>query len=168
MENVKDSKDGLGVEVFAVLTLLSIALTSEVSKVLALEQICSFRHGSQHFCNNIRQQNSWNNFRDLYIYKIYAAHYVWWTAVQTVFSCVVLAFLGGWSDRTVKRQVVLALPVVGVFLQIINGLLNTIFFYEIPFQLFLFLDAACGSIVGYSTVFFGFFHLPIRCNYGEE
>ncbi|CAH2107668.1 unnamed protein product [Euphydryas editha] len=83
---------------------------------------------------------------------------IWKSIIQTGLPCILIMFLGAWSDRTGKRKLCILLPIFGELATAINNLVNVYFFYEIPVQVTVFLEtfftAASG---GWVTMFLGVF-----------
>nr|XP_026485797.1 proton-coupled folate transporter-like [Vanessa tameamea]XP_026485799.1 proton-coupled folate transporter-like [Vanessa tameamea]XP_026485800.1 proton-coupled folate transporter-like [Vanessa tameamea] len=83
---------------------------------------------------------------------------IWKSIINTGLPCILIMFLGAWSDRTGKRKLCILLPIVGEIATSVNNLVNVYFFYEIPVQVTVFLEtfftAATG---GWVTMFLGVF-----------
>ncbi|XP_028169291.1 proton-coupled folate transporter-like [Ostrinia furnacalis] len=83
---------------------------------------------------------------------------IWKGIIHTALPCIIIMFLGAWSDRTGKRKICILLPVIGELLTSINNLVNVYFFYEIPVQVTVFLETLFPAITGgWVTMFLGVF-----------
>ncbi|XP_047020202.1 proton-coupled folate transporter-like [Helicoverpa zea] len=83
---------------------------------------------------------------------------IWKGVIQTALPCIIIMFLGAWSDRTGKRKIIIMLPIYGEVLTSLNNLVNVYFFYEIPVQVTVFLETLFPAITGsWVTMFLGVF-----------
>lgn len=83
---------------------------------------------------------------------------IWKSILHTALPCMIIMFLGAWSDRTGKRKLCILLPIVGEIATSINNLINVYFFYEIPVQVTVFLETIFPAITGgWVTMFLGVF-----------
>ncbi|CAG5058554.1 unnamed protein product [Parnassius apollo] len=92
------------------------------------------------------------------IQKLISSIDIWKSVINTAIPCIIIMFLGAWSDRTGKRKVCILLPIFGELATSINNLINVYFFYEIPIQVTVFLEIIFPSITGgWVTMFLGVF-----------
>lgn len=83
---------------------------------------------------------------------------IWKSVLQTVLPCIIIIFMGAWSDRTGKRKLCILLPIYGEILTSINNIINVYFFYEIPVEVTVFLETLFPAITGgWVTMFLGVF-----------
>ncbi|KAL0892465.1 hypothetical protein ABMA27_015574 [Loxostege sticticalis] len=83
---------------------------------------------------------------------------IWKSIIHTALPCIIIMFLGAWSDRTGKRKICILLPIIGELLTSISNLVNVYFFYEIPVQVTVFLETLFPAITGgWVTMFLGVF-----------
>ncbi|KPI98099.1 Proton-coupled folate transporter [Papilio xuthus] len=92
------------------------------------------------------------------VQKLISSIDIWKSVIHTSLPCILIMFLGAWSDRTGKRKICILLPIFGEFVTSINNLINVYFFYEIPVQVTVFLETIFPSITGgWVTMFLGVF-----------
>ncbi|KPJ15905.1 Proton-coupled folate transporter [Papilio machaon] len=92
------------------------------------------------------------------VQKLISSIDIWKSVIHTSLPCILIMFLGAWSDRTGKRKICILLPIFGEFVTSINNLINVYFFYEIPVQVTVFLETLFPSITGgWVTMFLGVF-----------
>ena len=83
---------------------------------------------------------------------------IWKSILHTALPCMIIMFLGAWSDRTGKRKLCILLPIIGELATSINNLINVYFFYEIPVQVTVFLETIFPAMTGgWVTMFLGVF-----------
>lgn len=59
---------------------------------------------------------------------------VWKTVVQSSLPCLLILFLGSWSDRWRRRKPCMLLPIVGEFVTSIGLIACTFWFWELPME----------------------------------
>lgn len=110
-------------------------------------------------CDALVKKTS-NNFTEYErkVQELISSIDIWKSVISTGLPCLLVMFLGSWSDRTGKRKIIILLPIYGELLTSINNLVNVYFFYEIPVQVTVFLETLFSSITGgYVTMFLGVF-----------
>ncbi|XP_068630403.1 probable peptidoglycan muropeptide transporter SLC46 [Battus philenor] len=92
------------------------------------------------------------------VQKLISSIDIWRSFIHTALPCIIIMFLGAWSDRTGKRKICILLPIFGEFVTSISNLINVYFFYEIPVQATVFMETIFPSIAGgWVTMFLGVF-----------
>lgn len=156
-ERLKNFGRHITVEPIAFMTLFSSVFAAVATQTLALEKACrvSLNLGDV-ICDSLRIQNQSNNFSayERMVQEHYSSHLMWKSALQSVLPCIVLVFIGGWSDKTGRRKVIMLIPVIGGTLQSLSNIVNVIFFYQLPLQVLIFFDVFFINIAGGSSVMF--------------
>ncbi|OWR45016.1 adenylate cyclase [Danaus plexippus plexippus] len=92
------------------------------------------------------------------VQKLISSIDIWKSIIHTALPCIIIMFLGAWSDRTGKRKIIIMLPIFGELVTSISNLINVYFFYEIPVHVTIFLETIFPSITGgWVTMFLGVF-----------
>lgn len=92
------------------------------------------------------------------VQKLISAIDIWKSVIQTLIPCVIIVFLGAWSDRTGKRKICILLPIFGEFITAISNIINVYFFYEIPVQITVLMETVFPAFTGgWVTMFLGVF-----------
>ncbi|CAH0407600.1 unnamed protein product [Chilo suppressalis] len=92
------------------------------------------------------------------VQQLIASIDIWKTIIHTGLPCLMIMFLGAWSDRTGKRKIIILLPVIGELITSISNIINVYFFYEIPVEVTVFLETVFPAITGgWVTMFLGVF-----------
>lgn len=83
---------------------------------------------------------------------------IWKGVIHTLLPCIIIMFLGSWSDRTGRRKICIFLPIFGELLTSISNIVNVYYFYEIPVHVTIFLEVFFTSVTGgWVTMFLGVF-----------
>lgn len=104
-----------------------------------------------------RESNNFSSY-EREVQKLISSIDIWKGIIQTLIPCILIMFIGAWSDRTGKRKFIILMPIFGEFITSLNNIVNVYFFYEIPVQMTVFLETifpACTG--GWVTMFLGVF-----------
>lgn len=92
------------------------------------------------------------------VQELVAGMEAWKNVILTALPSFLILFIGAWSDRTRKRKICILLPIVGDLLACVSDIFSTYFFYELPLELCMFLEAFFPAITGgWITMFMGAF-----------
>ncbi|XP_041975982.1 proton-coupled folate transporter-like [Aricia agestis] len=110
-------------------------------------------------CDALVKKNSDNyTMYEKEVQKLISSIDIWKSILSTALPCIIIMFLGAWSDRTGKRKLCILLPIFGELATSINNIVNVYFFYEIPVQVTVFLETFFPAITGgWVTMFLGVF-----------
>lgn len=144
------------VEPVAFLMLSASILAAVATQNLALEKTCRVNLNlGDAICDSLKNQDS--NSTSEYERQVqqYVAYFINWKSVITsLLPGFLLAFVGGWMDKTGRRTILMMLPVLGEILQNLSNILNVVFFNQLSVQYLIFLDAFFGSFAGGWSVMF--------------
>lgn len=143
--------------------ILGFIISTMISKLamqdLNLEKAClvKLRYGEE-ICRLLIKRKSTLTEYEREVQKVVSYIESWKSVIQTVMLAVLLMFMGAWSDRTGNRKICLLLPIIGDFMVCISNIVSTIFFFEIPVEVTMFLEAFLSAITGaWNTFFLGAF-----------
>lgn len=106
----------------------------------------------------VKKTNSNYSSYEKEVQALIASIDIWKGVIHTALPCMIIMFLGAWSDRTGKRKICILLPIIGELLTSISNLINVYFFYEIPVEITVFLETFFPAITGgWVTMFLGVF-----------
>ncbi|KAM3961959.1 lysosomal proton-coupled steroid conjugate and bile acid symporter SLC46A3-like [Aphomia sociella] len=92
------------------------------------------------------------------VQKLISSIDIWKSVIHTALPCIIIMFLGSWSDRTGKRKLCILLPIFGEALTSVNNIINVYYFYEIPVEITVFLETFFPAVTGgWVTMFLGVF-----------
>lgn len=127
---------------------------------LNLDKACRVNLGfGDEICDALVKKTS-KNFTEYekQVQQLISSIDIWKGVIQTALPCIIIMFLGAWSDRTGKRKICIMLPIYGEVLTSLNNLVNVYFFYEIPVEITVFLETLFPAITGgWVTMFLGVF-----------
>ncbi|KAL4704089.1 hypothetical protein ACJJTC_004435 [Scirpophaga incertulas] len=126
---------------------------------LNLEKACRVNLGySDDVCSALNRRQTENyTAEEAEVQKLTASVQAWKNIVQTAFPCILVLFVGSWSDKTGKRKACILLPIVGEVLCCTSFILNTYFFYELPLEVTALSDLFPSLTGGWITVCVGVF-----------
>ncbi|XP_073951268.1 lysosomal proton-coupled steroid conjugate and bile acid symporter SLC46A3-like [Choristoneura fumiferana] len=148
------------VEPAGVLVLSASIFAAVCTQTLQLEKACRVNLNlGDEICTSLRNQDSDNNTQyEIKVQQYVATRLAWRSAIQSVIPCIILIFVGAWSDMTGRRIIVIMVPLFGEILQCISNIINVIFFDELPVEVLIFFDVFFPAILGgWSTLFLGLF-----------
>lgn len=126
---------------------------------LNLEKACRVNLGyNDTVCTALNRRQTTNyTFEESEVQKLTASVQAWKNIVQTAFPCILVLFVGSWSDKTGRRKACILLPIVGEVLCCTSFMLNTYFFYELPLEVTALSDLFPSLTGGWITVCVGVF-----------
>ncbi|XP_063532745.1 proton-coupled folate transporter-like [Cydia strobilella] len=125
-----------------------------------LDKACRVNKGfGDEICDALVKKTSNNyTFYEQEVQKLISSIDIWRGLVQTAIPCMIIIFLGAWSDRTGKRKICILLPILGEILTSISNLINVYFFYEIPVEITVLMETIFPAFTGsWVTMFLGVF-----------
>ncbi|XP_061728977.1 proton-coupled folate transporter-like [Cydia pomonella] len=159
-EKIKYVKDNITVEPVVACFVIPGVLARLATQNLNLDKACRVNLGyGDAVCDSLlaRESNKYLK-EELAVQELVASMEVWKNLIVTAIPSFLILFLGAWSDRTRKRKICILLPVVGDLLMCLSNILSVYFFYEIPVQLTMFLEAIFPAITGgWITSYMGIF-----------
>ncbi|XP_037299156.1 uncharacterized protein LOC115453088 isoform X1 [Manduca sexta] len=156
-QRVKYVKSHVTVEVTGFLVIFANILQGVAQQVLGLEKACRVNLGlDDEICDALRAQNGTEDLLpyERMIQELFASQMIWTSAMQTVLSCIIAVFVGGWSDATGRRKVIMLACLSGEIGLTLNNLINVIFFDQIRLEIYLFFNVLSVNIFGGSGVMF--------------
>ncbi|RZC42749.1 uncharacterized protein BDFB_004854, partial [Asbolus verrucosus] len=91
---------------------------------------------------------SYNRSDEVQVQKLVATMNAWKNVVQSFVPCLLLLFLGSWSDRHKRRKPCFLGPIVGETLACLGLLVCTHFYHELPAEFNAFFEAVPPSLTG--------------------
>lgn len=161
-EKISYIKENITVEPLLAGLIIPSVISMFTMVNLNLDKACRVNLGyGDEVCNALnKRDNMSENYTDAEkeVQKIISSIDIWRGVIRTALPCIIIMFLGAWSDRTGKRKIVILLPIFGEIMTSINNLINVYFFYEIPVHMTVFLETIFGAATGgWVTMFLGVF-----------
>lgn len=153
-------KDNITVEPLLAGLIIPSVISRFAMSNLNLDKACRVNLGfGDEICDALIKKTSKNyTSYEKEVQQLISSIDIWKGVIQTALPCIIIMFLGAWSDRTGKRKICIMLPIYGEVLTSLNNLVNVYFFYEIPVQITVFLETLFPAITGgWVTMFLGVF-----------
>lgn len=77
---------------------------------------------------------------------------IWQNVIQNTVPCILVVFVGSWSDRNKKRKVFMLLPILGELVRNLGLIACVYFFNELPVEVAGIVESVPESIAGYLPV----------------
>lgn len=77
----------------------------------------------------------------------------WKTAIHSAVPCLIILFVGSWSDRHARRKPCILIPLVGEIITAF-GLLFCVYFENTPIEFAIFVEVFFPSITGLNSIQF--------------
>lgn len=158
-EKLMQIRSNITVEPIIACYIMSNVFSGLAVQNLNLEKACRVNLGySDEVCSALNRRQTENyTFEESEVQKLTASVQAWKNVVQTAFPCILVLFVGSWSDKTGKRKACILLPIVGEVLCCTSFILNTYFFYELPIEVTALSDLFPSLTGGWITVCVGVF-----------
>lgn len=146
----KEIKDNITIEPVLACYVIPATLARLSTQDLNLDKACrvNLAYGET-ICNAlINKHNDTYKTEEENVQELVASMEIWKNALLSAIPCILVLFLGAWSDRTRKRKICILLPIIGEILMCLSNMLNVYFFYEMPVQVTMFMEAIFPAITG--------------------
>lgn len=90
---------------------------------------------------------------EIVVQELVAGMMLWQTCLQNVFPCLLMLFVGSWSDRTRKRVPFMLLPIYGELIRNAGQLLCVYYFYQLPMEAAGIAETIPLALTGGQTMF---------------
>ncbi|XP_052751300.1 proton-coupled folate transporter-like [Galleria mellonella] len=152
-------KSNITVEpIFAGLVIPSMLARLAVQN-LNLDKACrvKLQYGDA-ICDALIEKKGNHTIEEVEVQKVISAVESWKSVVQTALPCLLVIFMGAWSDRTGNRKLCILMPIFGELFANISNLISTILFSQISVEVTMFLEAIFPAITGgWVMIFLGIF-----------
>ncbi|XP_049865719.1 proton-coupled folate transporter-like [Pectinophora gossypiella] len=158
-EKLQEVQDNITVEPLLAGFIIPSVLSMFAMVNLNLDKACRVNLGySDEICDALIKRTGNYTEEEKEVQKLISSTDIWRGVLKTLLPCIIIMFLGAWSDRTGKRKLCILLPILGELLTSINNLINVYFFYEIPVEVTVFMETIFGAATGgWVTIFLGVF-----------
>lgn len=160
LEKLYYVKSNITVEPILVGIFIPFMLSRLAIQNLNLDKACRVKlNYSDEICDSLIHKNGTNMIEyEKEVQKIISAIEAWKSVIQTGLPTVLILFMGAWSDRSGNRKICILLPILGEVLTCISNILSTYFFYEIPVEVTMALEALfLAAAGGWVMLFLGVF-----------
>ncbi|XP_069675479.1 probable peptidoglycan muropeptide transporter SLC46 [Periplaneta americana] len=140
--------------------IIPCVLAMLATQNLNLEKACRVNLGySKEVCDALTARKTENYTKEeTEVQQLVAGMTIWKTVVQSALPCLLMLFLGSWSDRHGRRKPCMLLPITGEFLTCIGLIMCTVFFYQLPMEVAGIVESLFPSMTGgWFTMFMAVF-----------
>lgn len=143
-------KENITVEPVLTCFVIPGSLSRLATQNLNLDKACRVNLGyGERVCKALiaREDNKYQE-EEMAVQQLISSMEVWKNLLLTAIPCLLILFIGAWSDRTRKRKMCILIPVFGELLMCLSNIMNTYYFYELPVQVAMFFEAFFPAITG--------------------
>lgn len=140
--------------------VIPVVLSRLATQNLNLDKACrlNLKYGDEVCDALIAKKGDMYLKEETAVQELIAGLEAWKTLILAAVPSFLILFLGAWSDRTRRRKICILLPIVGDLLACLSDIISTYFFYELPLEVCMFLEAFFPAITGgWITMFMGAF-----------
>ncbi|XP_026328952.1 proton-coupled folate transporter-like [Hyposmocoma kahamanoa] len=159
-EKYQSFMENITIEPVLVCSTIPITLSRLATQNLNLDKACrlNLKYGDAVCDDLIAKKVDGYKTEETAVQEVIAAREIWQNVLYSALPCLLILFIGAWSDRTGRRKICILVPIVGKLLMCISNMINTYFFYELSLELCMFMEAFCPSITGgWVTMYMGAF-----------
>lgn len=91
---------------------------------------------------------------EVQVQKLVSDMLIWQTVIQSSFPCILVIFIGSWSDRNGKRKPCILVPIIGEIIRNAGLLLCVFYFNELSMEVAGLVEAIPSSLAGGLTVIY--------------
>lgn len=160
LEKIRYIREHTTVEPMLACYIMPSVLASLATQNLNLEKACRVNLKYEpHICDALADRNTANYTKEeAAVQLLVASMQGWKTIIQSFLPCMLILFLGAWSDRIGRRKPCMLLPIIGEFLTTVGLIVNTYFFDELPMEVAGVTEALFPGLTGgWVTMFMGIF-----------
>lgn len=160
VEKIRYIREHTTVEPMLACYIMPSVLASLATQNLNLEKACRVNLKYEpHICDALADRNTANyTEEEAAVQLLVASMQGWKTIIQSFLPCMLILFLGAWSDRIGRRKPCMLLPIIGEFLTTVGLIVNTYFFDELPMEVAGVTEALFPGLTGgWVTMFMGIF-----------
>ncbi|XP_050538933.1 uncharacterized protein LOC126904197 isoform X2 [Daktulosphaira vitifoliae] len=136
---------------------ISSVLSSLTTQNLNLQKACRVNlNMSREICSGLENKSLTHLYKkeSIEVQQIVANVLIWQTVIQSSIPCILIIFIGSWSDRNNKRKPFMLLPIFGEIVRTIGLLLCVYYFYEFPIEVAGLVESLPTAIGGGVTVLY--------------
>lgn len=144
------------VEPLLALFQVSSVLSSLTTQNLNLQKACRVNlRLDDTVCYGLENKNvSLYANEEVQVQQLVADMLVWQTVIQSSIPCILVIFIGSWSDRNRKRKPCMLIPVLGELVRNVGLLLCVFYFSELKMEIAGLVESIPTSIAGGLTVLY--------------
>lgn len=138
------------VEPLLALFQVSSVLSSLTTQNLNLQKACrvNLQMGDD-VCYGLENKNiTFYAQEEVQVQKLVSDMLIWQTVIQSSLPCVLVVFIGSWSDRHGKRKPCMIIPVIGEIVRNAGLIMCVFYFYELKMEMAGLVESIPTSVAG--------------------
>lgn len=148
-DKLRNIRDNITLEPLLACFVIPGTLARLATQNLNLDKACRVNKGfGDKVCNALLARKGNYLKQEIAVQELVASMEMWKSVLLTSIPSFLILFLGAWSDRTRKRKICILLPIIGDLLMCLSNILNAYYFYELPVQVTMFMEAIFPAITG--------------------
>lgn len=135
---------------------VSSVLSTLTTQNLNLQKACRVNLKlSDDVCDGLENKNmSFYADQEVQVQQQVADMLIWQTIIQSSIPCILVIFIGSWSDRNRKRKPCMLVPVIGEIIRNIGLLICVFYFNELKMEVAGLVESIPTSMAGGLTVLY--------------
>ncbi|XP_022164162.1 uncharacterized protein LOC111029461 [Myzus persicae] len=135
---------------------VSSVLSSLTTQNLNLQKACRVNlRMDDDVCHGLENKNmSFYAHQEVQVQQLVADMLIWQTMIQSSIPCILVIFIGSWSDRNRKRKPCMLVPVIGEIVRNFGLLLCVFYFDELRMEVAGLVESIPTSMAGGLTVLY--------------
>lgn len=157
-EKLNYIRSNITVEPVVILFFMPVTIDLLATQNLNLDKACRVNlQFDDAVCTDLSLRKRDNHtFEEVEVQKLTAVVQAWKSVIYTTIPALLILFIGAWSDKTGRRKICMAMPILGELITSILNMTNTYFFYEVSVEWTAFMEAIFPALGGSSyTVLLG-------------
>lgn len=138
------------VEPLLALFQLSMIISSLTTQNLNMQKACRVNLDlGQKVCFALENKNStFYREEEFAVQQLVTKMMLWQSPFQNLMPCVLVMFVGSWSDRNQKRKPFMLLPIIGELVRNVGLVICVYFFYELPMEVAGIVESVPSAVTG--------------------
>lgn len=136
---------------------LSMILSNLTTQNLNLQKACRVNlRLDEAACRSLESGKNATSYRaeEVAVQQLVAGMMVWQNVVQNTLPCVLVTFIGSWSDRNRRRKPFMLVPIFGELVRNAGLIACVYYFYELPMEVAGVVESVPSSLTGSLPVLF--------------
>lgn len=129
---------------------LSMIMSSLTTQNLNMQKACRVNLNlGQTVCFALENKNatSYRN-EEMEVQQLVTKMMLWQSPIQNIVPCILVMFVGSWSDRNQKRKPFMMLPIIGELVRNVGLVICVYFFYELSMEVAGVIESIPSAVTG--------------------
>lgn len=129
---------------------LSMIMSSLTTQNLNMQKACRVNLNlGQTVCFALENKNATSyRHEEMEVQQLVTKMMLWQSPIQNIVPCILVMFVGSWSDRNQKRKPFMMLPIIGELVRNVGLVICVYFFYELPMEVAGVIESIPSAVTG--------------------